>query len=89
MSPERLIDNWRPQHISELTREDLSIVSELKPAILLIGTGSTLEFPDLKIYGDLINEGIGIEIMDTSAACRTYDALAAENRNVAAALIIK
>ncbi len=89
VSPEKLIDNWKPQHISELTREDLEIVSELSPAILLIGTGSKLEFPDLAIYGDLINEGIGIEVMDTSAACRTYDILTAENRNVAAALIIK
>lgn len=89
VSPERLIDNWKPQHISELTQEDLRIISELKPAILLIGTGKKLEFPNLKIYGNLINEGIGVEIMDTHAACRTYDALTAENRNVTAALIIK
>ncbi len=89
VSPDKLIDHWRPQHISELTRTDLEIISELSPAILLIGTGSTLEFPPLDVYGDLINEGIGIEVMDTSAACRTYNALTAENRNVAAALIIK
>lgn len=89
ISPDTLIDNWKPQHISELTPSDLAIISELSPAILLIGTGSTLEFPDLEIYGDLINEGIGIEVMDTRAACRTYNALTAENRNVTAALIIK
>jgi len=89
VSPARLVNHWKPQHISELTREDFHIVGELSPAILLIGTGSKLEFPDLQVYGDLINEGIGIEIMDTRAACRTYNALTAENRNVAAALIIK
>ncbi len=89
VSPEILIDNWPPQHISMLTRKDLEIIIKLSPAILLIGTGSTLEFPDLEVYGDLINEGIGVEVMDTSAACRTYTALTAENRNVVAALIIK
>lgn len=89
ISPEALIDDWKPQHISELTSNDLAIVSELSPAILLIGTGSTLTFPDLDIYGDLINEGIGVEVMDTRAACRTWNALTAENRNVTAALIIK
>lgn len=89
VSPERLIEHWKPQHISQLTREDLTIISELSPAILLIGTGSSLEFPDLSVYGDLINEGIGIEVMDSGAACRTYNALTAENRNVVAAIIIK
>ncbi|MEO8401758.1 MAG: Mth938-like domain-containing protein [Gammaproteobacteria bacterium] len=89
VSPEQLIDNWPPQTINELTHEHLAIISELSPAILLIGTGATLQFPDLDIYGDLINEGIGIEVMDSSAACRTYNALSAEGRNVVAALIIK
>jgi uncharacterized protein len=89
VSPEILIDNWSPQHISELTQNDLKIIIPLSPAILLIGTGSTLEFPELDVYGDLINEGIGVEVMDTSAACRTYAVLTAENRNVVAALIIK
>lgn len=89
VSPEQLIDNWPPQTINELRHEHLAVISELSPAILLIGTGATLQFPDLDIYGDLINEGIGIEVMDSSAACRTYNALSAEGRNVVAALIIK
>lgn len=89
ISPEKLIEPWQPQHISELAREHLMIAAELKPAILLIGTGGQLEFPPIEVYGDLINAGIGIEIMDTRAACRTYNALSAEGRNVVAALIIK
>ncbi len=89
ISPEKLIDHWRPAHIAELTADDLAVIIELSPAILLIGTGEMLEFPALEVYGDLINEGIGVEIMDTHAACRTYTALTAENRNVVAALIIK
>lgn len=89
LSPNQMIDNWQPQHISELKAEHLSVILTLKPAILLIGTGSVLQFPNIEIYGDLINHGIGVEIMDTSAACRTFNALTSENRNVVAALIIK
>lgn len=89
IAPEKLIENWDPQHISELKPEHLNIIIEMHPAILLIGTGTTLQFPPVELYGELINHGIGVEIMDTSAACRTYNALTAEGRNVVAALIIK
>lgn len=89
ITPERLINTWRPQHIEELQREDLAVIITLRPAILLIGTGHNLQFPHLDIYGDLINYGIGVEIMNTHAACRTYNALTSEGRSVAAALIIK
>lgn len=89
VSPNILIENWAPQTIAELTAEALSVIPDLKPAILLIGTGSSHIFIQTEIYGHLINCGIGVEIMDTSAACRTYNALTAENRNVAAALIIR
>jgi uncharacterized protein len=89
VSANNLIDNWAPQTLAELTIEHLRTAAELEPAILLIGTGETLQFPDLEIYGELINAGIGVEVMDTSAACRTYNILTAENRNVVAALIIR
>jgi uncharacterized protein len=85
----QLIPNWTPQTFAELTNEHLSIILELHPDILLLGTGSISQFPEAALYGNLINAGIGVEIMDTHAACRTYNALTAENRNVAAALIIK
>lgn len=89
VSPYKLIENWPPQTISELALEHLKEAASLEPAILIIGTGEHLLFPSIELYGDLINEGIGIEIMDTSAACRTYNILTSENRNVVAALIIK
>jgi uncharacterized protein len=89
ISPTQLITDWHPQTIDELNQADLQRIIPLHPAILLIGTGSTLSFPEVELYGDLINQGIGVEIMDTSAACRTFTALTAENRNVIAALIIK
>ena len=84
----KLIENWQPQHISALNHSHLETIIQLRPTILLLGTGSYLQFPPVEIYGDLINHKIGVEIMDTRAACRTYNALTAENRNVIAALII-
>lgn len=89
IAPDKLIEGWFPQTITELTAESLSLIIQLKPDVLLIGTGSTMHFLAAEVYGDLINAGIGVEIMDTSAACRTYNALSSENRKVAAALIIK
>ncbi len=88
VSPDVLIEKWPPQSIHALTADSLAHIPELKPDILLIGTGSQLVFIKTEIYGALINLGIGVEIMDTSAACRTFNALSAENRNVVAALIL-
>lgn len=89
VSPNQLIENWAPQTINELNTDDLIVPMSLKPDILLIGTGSTHVLIPLELYGELINEGVGVEIMTTIAACRTYNALSAENRNVVAALILK
>lgn len=89
VAPEKIIEDWAPQHISKLSREHLQMLTQLHPAILIIGTGEELQFPAIELYGDLINEGIGVEIMDTAAACRTYNILTAEHRNVIAALIIR
>src|SRR4029079_6367775 len=89
ITPTKLIESWAPQTISELTAESLAIIMEIRAVILLIGTGAVISIVPPEIYGSLINQGIGVEWMDTSAACRTYNALSAENRNVAAALIIK
>lgn len=82
------LQDWTPTSASQITRENLSQAAALKPTILLIGTGKTQHFIPLETYGDLLNQGIGVEVMDTAAACRTYNALTSENRNVVAALIL-
>lgn len=89
ITPHQLIKDWPPQVITDVSAPSLLPIVALKPDILLIGTGSQLVFLPVDVYGDLINQGIGVEIMDTSAACRTFNALSSENRNVAAALIIR
>jgi uncharacterized protein len=87
--PEQLIENWQPQTFVELTADTLTPILAFNPDILLIGTGERLQFPSPDVYGDLINHGIGVEIMDTGAASRTFNALVAENRKVVGALIIR
>ena len=89
ITPNQLILHWQPQTFSELTSASFDSIIELKPDILLLGTGSKMELVLPELYGQLINLGIGVEVMDTSAACRTFNALSAENRNVVAALIIR
>lgn len=88
IAPNELIEDWAPQTSSELTADSFAPVFPLKPDVLLIGTGNTHILLPVDLYGELVNAGIGVEIMDTSAACRTFNALCAENRNVVAALII-
>ncbi len=87
VTPQQILP-WPPQKFDDLTSEHFLSIIKLEPAILLIGTGERLQFPSTEIYGELMNHGIGVEFMDTSAACRTFNALAAEDRNVIAALLI-
>lgn len=83
------LTNWAPQSADQITAADFLPIIALKPTVLLIGTGAKQIFISPALYGELINVGIGVEIMDTSAACRTYNALSSENRQVVAALVIK
>lgn len=83
-----LITDWPPQDIQALRAEHLNAILSLRPDILLIGTGERLIFPEANTYAELINQGIGVEVMNTPAACRTYNALASEHRRVAAALFL-
>jgi uncharacterized protein len=84
-----LIEHWRPQHIGELTAADLEPALALKPQVLLLGSGARQVFPAPELLARLYGARIGFEIMDTGAACRTYNVLVGEGRDVAAALIIR
>jgi len=86
--PDRIIENWQVQIFQQLTAEHFEVLLPFQPEIVLLGTGTTLRFPCPSITKELIALNIGVEVMDTSAACRTYNILLAEGRNVAAALLI-
>jgi len=84
-----VIEGWPPRAISETTEADLQRVLELQPEILLLGTGRRQEFPPQPLLALLYGARVGFEVMDTGAACRTYNVLVGEGRNVAAALIVE
>ena len=96
IAPKRLVENWPPQSLPELTLQHLQTIVDLDPELVILGTGSVIDFPApaltemllTKGTESLYTKGIGVEIMDTAAACRTYNVLMHEGRHVVAALII-
>jgi uncharacterized protein len=87
LTPES-VQAWPVASFAELTAESLAAVCALVPALVLIGTGSRQHFPPPAVLRPLIEARIGFEVMDTGAACRTYNLLAGEGRKVAAALLL-
>ena len=86
LTPERLITDWSPQTVTELDEAALETVARLRPSIVLLGTGAEQCFPPPSLIAPMLGKGIGIEVMTTAAACRTYNILVAEGRHVAAGL---
>lgn len=87
VTPERLIRDWGPASFSEVAVESFEIVDTLNVDIVVLGTGASQQFPAAEITAWLGERRIGLEIMDTAAACRTYNILMAEGRTVAAMLL--
>lgn len=88
VTPDQLIANWPPQTFAELNETHLKVAQELNPEVILLGTGVRQQFPERAMMRPLFQSGIGLEVMDTGSACRTYNILMGEGRRVVAALII-
>ncbi len=86
--PEKLLHDWPPRDFAALAAEHFAMIAALRPEIVLLGTGAGLRFPLPVLLVPLYDAGIGVEVMDTGAACRTYNILMAEGRTVAAALLM-
>lgn len=86
--PDRLITDWPPQRFEELDKAHFDLIAELAPEVVLFGSGSTLQRPHPSLLSVLTNLGIGVEVMDTGSACRTYNFLMSDRRKVAAALLM-
>ena len=80
---------WPVQHFGELSPELFDRIALLDPELVIFGSGSRLRFPRPEWLQSLIRRRIGVETMDTAAACRTYNVLMSEQRSVVAALIIE
>jgi uncharacterized protein len=84
--PER-IEPWPVVGFAALTEAHFAALAALAPEVVLLGTGARLRFPPPRLTAPLARAGIGLEVMDLQAACRTFNILAAEERHVAAALL--
>jgi uncharacterized protein len=71
-----------------LAEAHFEVIAGLEPEIVLLGTGGRQRFPRPSLLRSLLARGVGVEIMDTAAACRTYNIIMLEGRRVAAALLL-
>jgi uncharacterized protein len=87
LTPDRVVPEWRPTKVEDLEERDLQALFAAKPELVLLGTGDHQQFPAVQIRGAFVRAGIGLETMDLGAACRTFNVLVQEGRNVCAALL--
>jgi len=87
VSPGQLITDWAVGTVGDISEEKLVPVFDLAPDVVLIGTGAQPQFLPAELMMAFYRRNIGIEVMTTAAACRTFNVLALEERRVAAALI--
>lgn len=88
ITPTRLVRDWAPQSFEDLLPHHMKILVELTPEIVLLGSGNSLLWPDETVVAPLADAGIAYEIMNTAAACRTYNILMGDGRRVATALFM-
>ncbi|HWI38885.1 MAG TPA: Mth938-like domain-containing protein [Burkholderiales bacterium] len=81
------VEAWPPQAFDALSAADFERLASLGVEIVLLGTGPRQRFPHPRITAPLAEARVGLEVMDTKAACRTYNILVAEARRVALALV--
>jgi len=81
--------DWNCTRFEHLTAEHFALLAATQPELVIFGSGSRLRFPPPAFLRGLMERRIGIETMDTLAACRTYNILAGEGRQVIAALLIE
>ena len=89
LSSDGAISAWPVESFDNLKASDFEQMIALKPELILIGTGSRQRFPKPELLKSLISAKIGFEIMDSQAACRTYNILVGEGRQVLLALIVE
>ena len=87
VTPDKVTE-WAANGFEALSAADFGFVAELKPEIVIFGTGAAQRFPLPNLARSLTAIGVGVEVMDSRAACRTYNILASEGRKVVAAILI-
>lgn len=89
VTSDRIVRDWSPPPVHELALADFRPVLDLEPEVILLGTGQHQCFPSMAFTTAVLRLGVGLEIMTTAAACRTYNVMVSEYRRVAAALFVR
>ncbi len=82
------LNDWAPHGFEGLEPAQFDQLANMGAEIVLFGSGDRQRFPRPELLKPLISRGIGLEVMDTKAACRTYNILVAEGRHVACGVLI-
>jgi uncharacterized protein len=85
---EEIIRDWQPCGVEDIAEDDLHALIAATPELILIGTGAKAVFPPRDLVFSLARRNIGLETMDTAAACRTFNILIGDGRRVAAVMIV-
>lgn len=88
LTAEDILGPWTSASIAELTVADFAAVFATKPEIVLLGTGTSNVFPPRELTFAFARKGVGLEVMNTAAAARTFNVLANESRRVTAVLYL-
>ena len=88
ITPGRAVQPWTAADFADLGPSHFEAIAALVPEVVIIGTGARLRFLPSQVVRPLVEAQVGFEVMDTGAACRTYNILAAEGRKVVAALLM-
>jgi uncharacterized protein len=88
VTPDAVAMGWAPAGFAALTEADFAGLLQHRPELVLLGTGAAQRFPHPRLLRALSEARVGVEVMDTRAACRTFNILIAEDRRVVAALIV-
>ena len=88
LTPETVATGWAASGFDGLAETDFANLHAYKPEVVLFGAGPAIRFPHPRLTRTLADARIGLEVMDTPAACRTFNILAAEGRGVVAALLL-
>ena len=87
LTPEGVFDDWRPAAPDALDQALLDRLLDCDPEIALLGTGRGIVFPEAALRARFAERGVGLEVMDWAAACRTWNIILAEGRRVVAGII--
>jgi len=87
ISGQRIIPDWAVKSTDDINEENLQVIFDLQPEVVLLGTGKSQVFLPPATQAHFFKHEIGFEVMETGAACRTFNILVAEGRHVVAALL--